>query len=418
MTLEEYRQYQLPDSPGIYRFVDAVGGILYIGRATSLKSRVRSYFSPDLIDERGVHFIDMVTRSQKIEWTETASLLESVLLEASLIKKFQPYYNTKEKDNKSALSVVVTDEAFPRVFLERSRTLDTDQGLSYKILATFGPFPHGPTIREALRVLRKLFPFRSGKTKNKERDRFYESLGLSSMQNDSAKTMHLYNTMIQDLMRVLSGDQAGLLIELENRMKEYAKTEQYELAASVRNTLWSLNHIRDIGLMKVEEKQRGIESVRIEAYDVAHTMGSSMVGVMVVLENGEPQPQEYRKFIIRGITSSNDPAALLQILTRRMRHREWSFPNIIVTDGNEVQMNVAEHVVSEMKKTITIVSVVKDEKHNARDILGDKRIVESWREAILLANREAHRYAISFHRERRGKAFLPAAKTPKPKPKP
>lgn len=407
MTASDFRDAQLPDAPGVYRFVDAAGVILYIGRATSLRDRVRSYFSKDLVHDRGVAFVDMVVRADHIEWTETSNVLEAVILEANVIKKFQPYYNTKEKDNKSYYYVVVTDEEYPRVFLERGRALQFTEKLKYPVRVVFGPYPSGPVIREALRLLRRIFPFRSGKTSNIQRDRFYESLGLQSDVSGSAAGS--YHTLIDDFCRVMNGEWSSLVADMTERMNQCVAQEDFESAIRWRNSIWSLQHIRDVTLIKSDKQQyQSVRSVRIEAYDVAHMSGKSMVGVMVVLENGEPQKSEYRKFHIRGIDASNDPSALLQVLTRRFRHREWRAPNIIVCDGNDVQRSVGEQVKQACRIDASVVSVVKDEKHQPKDILGDAYIINSWRDAILLANAEAHRYALQFHKQTRNKNFLPS----------
>jgi excinuclease UvrABC nuclease subunit len=410
MTLLDFKNTELPDAPGVYRFVDTAGVILYVGRATSLRDRVRSYFGRELIHERGPALVDMVVRAHHIEWTETSSVLEAVIVEANLIKKLQPYYNTKEKDNKSYYYVVVTDEEYPRVFLERGRSLQYDNESGYAVRASFGPYPNGPIIREGLRLLRRIFPFRSGKTKNPQRDRFYEMLGLQ--QSTSVDARSSYHIMIDDFCRVMEGQWGALIDDLTLRMTAASQHEHFEDALRLRNMIWSLQHIRDVSLIKSEDKENRVRSIRIEAYDVAHMSGKSMVGVMVVLENGEPQKSEYRKFHIRGIESSNDPAALSQILARRFRHREWRMPNIMVCDGNQVQLNIGEEAKNAFRIDAAVVSVVKDERHQPRDILGDRHVIDSWRDAILLANAEAHRYALGFHKKTRDKNFIPDKKSP------
>src|SRR3989338_6254767 len=95
------KKISLPNTPGIYKFLDNKGGILYIGKATNLRDRVKSYFSKELLNMRGMFLVDMVTKANKIDFIKTDSVLEALILEASLIKKHQPKYNTKEKDNKS-----------------------------------------------------------------------------------------------------------------------------------------------------------------------------------------------------------------------------------------------------------------------------------------------------------------------------
>lgn len=120
------RQYlskiELPDAPGVY-FFKYGKEVLYIGKATSIADRVKSYFATDLIGTRGPLLVDMVFQSDKLDWQTTDSVLEALLLEAELIRKHQPKYNTKEKDDKSFNCVVITDEDYPRVLIIRKKIL-------------------------------------------------------------------------------------------------------------------------------------------------------------------------------------------------------------------------------------------------------------------------------------------------------
>src|SRR3989344_6014939 len=109
----------LPDSPGVYIFRDYRKRPMYIGRATSLRDRVRSYTAADVIVSRGPRIVDMFTRAKSVTWESTDSVLEAIILESILIKKYQPYYNVAERDDKSSQYVVITDEFWPRVFLTR-----------------------------------------------------------------------------------------------------------------------------------------------------------------------------------------------------------------------------------------------------------------------------------------------------------
>ena len=125
---------KLPDKPGVYLFKGGPKSskagsdkceILYIGKASSLRDRVRSYFGDDLIATRGPLLVDMVFKSKKVDFIETDSVLEALILEANLIKKHQPLYNTNEKSDKSFCYVVITKEDFPRIFTMRGRELET-----------------------------------------------------------------------------------------------------------------------------------------------------------------------------------------------------------------------------------------------------------------------------------------------------
>src|SRR3989344_5932377 len=150
MNSQYLRRKKLPDSPGVYFFKKGKG-ISYIGRATSLRDRTRSYFSKDLINTRGRLIFEMVDKAEALGFVKTDSVLEAIIMEANLIKKYQPKYNTDEKDDKSFNYVVITKEDFPQIFTVRGRNLKlltTD----YRLLANFGPFPNGSALYEALKL--------------------------------------------------------------------------------------------------------------------------------------------------------------------------------------------------------------------------------------------------------------------------
>lgn len=396
MTTQEFKNLNLPESPGIYIFKDIEGNILYIGRATSLKDRVKSYFSNDLIQTRGPLLVDMVTKAKNIEFIETDSVLEAIILESNEIKKYQPYFNTKEKDNKSYNVVVITDEEFPRIAIVRERSLDTFKS---KIKYQFGPYPQGTLLRDALKIIRKIFPFRDEKSNLKHQESFYKSIGLSP-KTDSPDSKKEYQKTIRNLVLFFQGKKKELIRTLEKEMNEYAKNQDFESAQNVRNTLYALSHIQDVSLIKAEKGnvRRGF---RIEAYDIAHMSGKNTVGVMTVVIDGEIEKSEYKKFKISKDVN-DDVAGLKEILTRRISHPEWSMPNLIVIDGGIGQINASRGII----KDIPIVSVVKDDAHKPSYFLGDEAIAKEHSKSILLANSEAHRFAITYHKLLRKKSFL------------
>ena len=171
---------KLPDHPGVYIFRGPKREILYIGKATSLKSRVASYFRRNLMETRGPIIVGMVEVAKTVDFIETDSVLEALILEAHLIKKHQPSFNTKEKDNKSFNYVVITKEDFPRVMTMRGRELGE---LNLKpntsnLKAVFGPFPQGSVLREALKIVRKIFPFSDNCRPNQGKSCFNAQIGL------------------------------------------------------------------------------------------------------------------------------------------------------------------------------------------------------------------------------------------------
>ncbi len=414
----------LPDSPGVYIFRGGIrSAILYIGKATSLKSRVASYFRRDLIVTRGPILVGMVESAKSVDFIETDSVLEALILEAALIKKHQPPYNTKEKDNKSFNYVVITQENFPRVMTMRGRELESSTS---SIKYSFGPFPQGSVLREALAIVRKIFPFRdkcspaylfnqNSKVGDKSLQKrlagkpcFNAQIGLCPGVCSGTITKAEYAKNIQRIKLFFEGKKKTLISGLERDMKLSAKNLKFEEAGRIKRMIFALNHIQDVALLKADFLRSSGSSthesapIRIEAYDVAHISGTNVVGVMVVLEDGEPKKSEYRKFKIK--TSTNDDnASLLEMLERRFNHAEWPLPNLIVADGGTAQVNTIEKVLSILGHKIPVVGVVKDERHKPKDISGDSSLITTHKSAILLANSEAHRFAIGFHRQLRAK---------------
>lgn len=131
-----------------------------------------------------------------------------------------------------------------------------------------------------------------------------------------------------------------------------------------------------------------------------------MTGVMIVLEDRQAVKSEYRKFKIRTQDSANDIGALKEVLERRLAHKEWTYPDLIVVDGGAAQVNAAKNVLRKINANIPIVAVVKNERHRPKNILGDKSLAAEYEKEILLANSEAHRFAIAYHKNIRNKNFL------------
>lgn len=418
MNYQAVKSKKLPDKPGVYFFLDKNKKPIYIGKATSLRDRVKSYFGKDIIETRGPIILDMVFKSHDLKWQETDSVLEALILEANLIKKYQPKYNTKEKDNKSFNYVCITKEAWPKIVIERGKNLEKHTQSAYtpwrilgsddkslKFASIYGPYTHGGSLREALKIIRRIFPFLEERTFVRGRYEFYRQLGLVPDVTEE-KASAEYKKIIVSIKLLLDGKKKSLIVNLKKQMKSFAAKHDFENAGRVRNQIFALEHIHDVSLIKeenIEEKNAADKAFRIEAYDVAHTSGKNMVGVMTVVEDGEAEKKEYRKFNIRGFSSSNDTGALSEILERRFTHPEWRMPDLIAVDGSTAQKNAAEKVLKNLDMNIPVVAVVKNEFHRPERILGNDKYIYPYEKSILLANSEAHRFAIGFHREKRRK---------------
>jgi excinuclease ABC subunit C len=409
MKSTDLKKKDIPDNPGVYLFKGAGKEILYIGKATSLRDRVRSYFSSDLREARTIRIEKMVEEATGVDWQETDSVLEALILEANLIKKHQPFYNIREKDNKSWNYVVITKEDFPRVVLVRGRELsltwDPDD-----IKYSFGPYPHTAELREALKIIRKIFPFRGERDAvkgQKRKSRLYEEIGLAPKIASGEVSRKDYQNTINNLRLFFEGKKGKLLKKLVQDMKRCAREEKFEEAERIKRQIFALEHIKDVSLIKTSSRDHsgnfGDAGVRIEGYDIAHIAGTSTAGVMVVVEDSFPVKNEYRKFKIKNSKKGSDTDALREVLERRLNHIEWPLPKLFVIDGGKGQKNTAEEVLSESGVEIPVVSVVKDDRHKVLEILGNGEVVRSHETGILIANAESHRFAQNYHKTLRGK---------------
>jgi excinuclease ABC subunit C len=410
MKKQDLKSKNLPDAPGVYFFVGERGKILYIGKATSLRQRVKSYFSQNLAETRSVFIEQMVKKAKRVKFQETDSVLEALILESNLIKKHKPKYNTDEKDDKSFNYLVITKEKFPRVEVVRKTEIENKFDKK-EIKYLFGPFPSGGLFQEAMKIIRKIFPFRDskcillGEKGNREgKPCFNHQIHLCPGTCVGEISSKDYAKTIRHLKLFFEGRKSQLLKTLEKEMKGYAKTQEFEKAEKIKKKIFALNHIRDVALIKKDliiDSEK--ETFRIEAFDVAHLAGDYRVGVMTVVEDGKVKKADYRKFNIQEKKDQGDGIALREIVFRRLGHKEWPLPDLIVVDGGVIQTNAVKKALSERKISIPVVGVVKNKKHQPQRITGPKKISQKFEKNILLANAESHRFAISFHRRKRGK---------------
>lgn len=410
MQKEDLKKKKLADAPGVYFFLGSKKEILYIGKATSLKNRVKSYFANDIDQKRSKVIAQMVEEAKTVECTVTDSVLEALILEANLIRTHKPKYNTISKDDKSYNHLIITNEEYPRVLVIRGKDL-TEKYDEKEILYHFGPFTSGTLFREALKIIRRLFQFYDTKVEvGKEKTKmakgqidFNRQIGLYP----DSESKEQYLRTIKHIRLLFEGKKEVIIKDLEKEMMRLAKIEEFEEAGSIKKKIYALRHIQDIALIKDENRMyRDERSMRVEAYDIAHLAGDDMVGVMTVVEGGVPNKQEYRKFKIKSVTGSNDPAALKEVLSRRLEHPEWPYPQIIVVDGSTAQKNAAEHVLRKAGVLIPVVAVVKDDRHKPVRLIAAKKLLSQHEHAILLANAESHRFAITYHRKKRNKGML------------
>ena len=246
----------IPDAPGSYQFLDGEGRIVYVGKAKSLRGRLASYFAPlSTLPDRTRQMLEV---AESVEWIEVRNEVEALFLEFNLIKRHRPRFNIRLKDDKSYPYLAVTlDEDWPRAMVLRAKKR---KGVRY-----FGPYAHAYAIRETLDLLLRTFPIRT--CTNSKYDR-HVRLGRPCLYAHIEKCAAPcvgeidrddYARLVEDLVRFLEGDSAGVISRLERRMLDAATGLEFELAARVRDQLTSVR--------KAVERQQMVGS-RDEDYDL------------------------------------------------------------------------------------------------------------------------------------------------------
>jgi excinuclease ABC subunit C len=272
----------LPDRPGVYLMKDARGDVLYVGKAQSLRSRVRSYWQKQATGGRRgeVHRIrEAIDRVADVEVTEVDSVSEALLLEANLIKRYKPRFNVRLKDDKSYPYIKITlADDFPRV--ERTRKLPAD-GSRY-----FGPYASASSVDEAMNLVRRLFPFRTCTLDIREGRRALSRpcllYHIKRCQGPCVEAVSraAYRRDIAQVELFLEGNADTLLESLRHEMRVASDAEQYEKAASVRDK------IRAIERTMESQKMAAFARTELDLAAIARKDDQAAVQLFVV-RNGK-----------------------------------------------------------------------------------------------------------------------------------
>ncbi|OGZ19371.1 MAG: hypothetical protein A2Z68_01370 [Candidatus Nealsonbacteria bacterium RBG_13_38_11] len=387
------RKYALlPKTSGVYAFKKEKQ-IIYIGKAANIRERVKNHKK-------------LISQAEKIGYIKTDSEIEALILEASLIKKHRPKYNTIWKDDKNYFFVAMTKEKFPRIFI----THQTNQKNKH-----LGPFVNGSALKQVLTILRKVFPFRTCQTLLKKPCLWYQ-LYLCPAPC-IIKTKNLSQKNAENIFKILRGEKNQVLKNLKKEMKTASKKQDYEKAAKTRNKILYLERImRNTSILEPQKETLTLQSIlkndkpidRIEAYDVSNIQGQEATGSMITFIQGKPDKSFYRRFKIKIQGKPNDVAMIKEILSRRLKHQEWPYPDLMLIDGGIAQLNAAIKV---KNKSIKAISLAK--KENKLFIEGRKKSIplkslpREISDLVLHLRDEAHRFAITYHRKLRAKALLP-----------
>ncbi len=383
-----------PLSPGVYLFSNKKRGVIYIGKAANLRRRVKSYYS----GSRDKKALKIAQEAEKVEFRMTETVVEALVKEAELIKKYNPWYNVKEKDDRSFLYVVITKEKYPRVLLQRQKERKEKEERS-----SFGPFTSSTEIRRALRIIRKIFPFSTHTEKEigKGSPCFYHEIGLCPGTCVGKIERKDYLKEIKNIELFLEGKKKKVLHGLKKDMEKASKELRFEEAGILKKKINALSYMQDTALITNKKEEEGI---RIEGYDVSNISGSFAVGAMVVFSGGVFQKSDYRLFKIRKIIGSDDVGMIREVIERRMGN-DWPLPSFIFVDGGRGQINAVEEVLEKEGVKIPVVGIAKGEKRKEDKVIGGASLNVN-KDLLIKVRDEAHRFALSYHRKLRKKDFL------------
>jgi len=400
---------KFPLSPGVYRFIDKNGGILYIGRATNLRGRVSHYFGKDIDRRIG----EMVSLAKNVRCQKTDSILEAIILEANLIKKYWPKYNIKDRDDKSFTYLVIPKGDYPKPLFIRGRELEKFPTANVNI---FGPYQNAALLRKALKIIRRIFPY-STCVPNSGRPCFDYQIGLCPGVCLGAISKKDYQKNIKNLILFLSGDKKRLFKKLKTENPEaiIALKQIQDVALIINDEQPSNCHLlrhrhSGIPLKRDKEGTDGeYKDFRVEGYDISHFAGKETYGSMVVFKNGQPDKSQYRLFKIKTAPASDDLAALTEMITRRLKHLEWPMPDLMVVDGGLPQVRQVYKIFKVGKVDVSFVGISKLQN----DILvfppgitkTFRELVEASKRMLLQVRDEAHRFANMARKRKMGKTL-------------
>lgn len=407
---------KLPAAPGVYFHKNSEGEIIYVGKAAVLKNRVRQYFQKS---KKDVKTAALVAEIADTDWITVDTEMDALFLESEMIKRYMPKWNILLRDDK-AVSYVRIDMNNEVPYVSFTRNPIDDK-------ATYiGPFYGKSAVEKAVRMMRRIFPYYTKPYSG--RKTLDTDLGLTPGIEIGKITAKDYKRNLRKLIRYLEGDRKKLVKDLEKTMRDEAAKGNYELAAEARDQLFGLRELKrkivfsDKEFLDISSDQAlrqlqnllGLERPprRIEGYDISHQSGKDVVGSMVAFINGTAARSEYRKFKIR--TSTNDDLKSMQeVITRRLKHKEWEYPDLIILDGGVTQVNAVLPLVEPYK-----IPVIGRDKSGDHSKSAGVKIIIPGREPVQLPNgshiarliarvdEESHRFAITYHTLLKRKSML------------
>ncbi|MEW6102107.1 MAG: excinuclease ABC subunit UvrC [Candidatus Omnitrophota bacterium] len=397
-----------PDSPGVYLMKDASGKVIYVGKAKALRRRLSSYLKAGNSVKTAILMSHVCDIDFQLCPTESFALLQ----EAALIQKYKPKYNISLRDDKSFPLVKITREEFPAICITRKKEAD---GSRY-----FGPYTSAGLLRDALKVIRRHFPYRYCKELPEE-SRIYHRIGLAPAADTKEINKREYRQVIKNIILLLEGRQGILIKGLLRKMEEKAKKLEFEEAAAIRDQVNALSALSEsnVGVSPELElldfkKLLNLDRVpvHIEAFDISNIAGKEATGSMVSFFRGLPDKNNYRRFRIKTVAGIDDYKMLSEVVRRRYSRalsENLKLPDLILIDGGLAHLTTAQKELKALGLDIPLVSIAKKKENIYTK--GSERPIKLKRDtpALNLIRRmrdEAHRFAVSYHHLLRRKKVI------------
>ncbi|MBI3985327.1 MAG: excinuclease ABC subunit UvrC [Lentisphaerae bacterium] len=413
---------ELPDKPGCYLMRDRYGHIVYVGKAASLRKRVRSYFRQATLWSAPPKLRSLIHSIRDLEWQVTKSETEAILTEGRLIKSYRPRYNTLFKDDKRfSLIRVDANQPFPRLTMCR---LERHDGALY-----FGPYASSVAARTAIEFLEKRFGLRKCApripSEIDHRHCIDDIVRFCSAPCIGRISPGDYRARVDEACAFLRGERRDLLGELEGRMREAAGAMRFEKAAAIRDTLhWLKRAVKERAKTargprrEAEAALRGVQELKdalglpvlprgIEAFDVSCISGTLAVASLVSAMEGLPRPDRYRRFRIRAPDARDDTGMMAEAVRRRyarLRKENKSLPDLVLVDGGTGQCLAARAALDALElKDLPLIGLAKryEEVYGQADNFLKPVRLPDGSEALRVLKRirdEAHRFALLYHR--------------------
>ena len=420
----------LPLTPGVYLMKAPDGQILYIGKAGNLRKRASSY----LVNRAELPKITILMgKVCEIDYIETPTEVDALLLESRLIREIQPRYNKELKDDKSFPLLKITRESFPRIHLTRNKH---DKKAFY-----YGPYTDAKLLREAITLIHSLFPIRKCQRLPKTACLYYH-IGqcLAPCIKPEVKTE--YDRVVNEVKNFLGTGKKSFIEYLSDRMREAAQALRFEDAQYFKEQIQALGKLKKkrfsfkrpeagIGLSATLELKKvlGMEKLpeKIVCFDVSNIQGDEAVESKVSIYRELPDKLEYRRYKIRAVTGINDYAMIQEALGRMLagikEGRETFIPDGILIDGGKGHLAAALAVLRrEGFENTELISIAKrfetvyyaqkgsDPNNSGSDPFCQSVELALARDssALHLLQRvrdEAHRFAITYHRSLKEKGL-------------